>query len=415
MLNKIIWGVIFLSSFIHAEEVYNYTCEVKNKSCENNIKTSSNTIDNAKLKAFLSFSSSCESIKVDDINCTISEVYTTLNPISVNSKNTLNHTIVDVLYGTDRALNSKAILEERYTRKRDKLKFGVAQVSIPHSHVFGEIERPFFDFNEKIGKDIVVIQLDDINKNKFSKLLQRKLGKVNKDDILIFIHGYNVTFPNAIRQTAQLTYDLKFKGVPLTYSWTSQGGLAQYAKDEASVMYTIPKLVAFLEEVINNKGKAKIHILAHSMGTRALANALKDISYMYDSPQFKNVILAAPDIDAEVFESNLYSKIIKTTEKITIYTSSKDAALQLSHSVHDGKRLGEGGENISIFKDIVTIDASGLDTSFIGLGHSYFSQKEILVNDLRTLVHMSLPPQNRPNLLRKIKAKLFFWKFKVLE
>jgi len=105
-----------------------------------------------------------------------------------------------------------------------------------------------------------------------------------------------------------------------------------------------------------------------------------DISYIYDTPQFKNVILAAPDIDSEVFQSNLYPKIIKTTEKITIYTSSKDTALQVSHSVHDRKRLGEGGENISVFKNIVTIDASGLDTSFIGLGHSYFSEKKILVN-----------------------------------
>jgi esterase/lipase superfamily enzyme len=165
----------------------------------------------------------------------------------------------------------------------------VAQVSIPHSHIFGEVERPFFDDNEKIGEDVVVTQLYDITKKRFKMFLKKKLGNVKEDDILIFIHGYNVNFVTAVRQTAQLSYDLRFKGVPLTYSWTSQGELSQYPKDEASVMYTV-------------------------------------------------------------------------------------------------------------FKNVVTIDASGVDTSFLGLGHSYFSQKEILVNDLRDLVYKSLPPQKRSHL-----------------
>jgi esterase/lipase superfamily enzyme len=288
----------------------------------------------------------------------------------------------------------------------------VAQVSVPHSHVFGELERPFFDDNEKIGEDIVLTQLYDISNERFRTLFKEKLGNVAQDDILVFIHGYNVTFASAVRQTAQLSYDLQFKGMPLTYSWTSQGGLSTYPKDEASVMYTIPKLVAFLQEVIANKGNAKIHILAHSMGTRALANALRDISFLYDSPQFKNVILAAPDIDAEVFASNLYPYILKTSEKITIYASSHDKALDASNTLHGAKRLGEGGANISVFKDVVTIDASGVDSTFLGLGHSYFAQKELLVNDLRTLVHKSLPPQKRENLLKKLKEKLHYWQFK---
>jgi len=415
MYKKVIVGLFISLNILWATNA-NYNCRVKQDNCELQQDLFDISWEKAKsesLKLFVK-NENCQAIVIEDINCTKIEIIDkTLNEHDKIFYKQKNHTIVDVLYGTDRALNPTAIVEERYTGKRDKLKFGVAQVSIPHSHVFGEVERPYPFVDEKIGEDVVVTKLDAINQDRFRELLKLKLGKVAEDDILIFIHGYNVTFADAIRQTAQLSYDLRFKGVPLTYSWTSQGGLAQYPKDEASVMYTVPKLVAFLEEVIKNKGNAKIHILAHSMGTRALANALKDISYIYDTPQFKNIILAAPDIDSEVFQSNLYPKIIKTTEKITIYTSSKDTALQVSHSVHDGKRLGEGGENISVFKNIVTIDASGLvDTSFIGLGHSYFSEKKILVNDLRDLVHKSLPPQKRNNLMKKLKDRLFYWMFK---
>jgi len=362
MYKKVIVGLFISLNILWATNA-NYNCRVKQDNCELQQDLFDISWEKAKSEALKLFvkNENCQAIVIEDINCTKIEIIDkTLNEHDKIFYKQKNHTIVDVLYGTDRALNPKAILEERYTGKRDKLKFGVAQVSIPHSHVFGEVERPYPFVDEKIGEDVVVTKLDAINQDRFRELLKLKLGKVAEDDILIFIHGYNVTFADAIRQTAQLSYDLRFKGVPLTYSWTSQGGLSQYPKDEASVMYTVPKLVAFLEEVIKNKGNAKIHILAHSMGTRALANALKDISYIYDTPQFKNVILAAPDIDSEVFQSNLYPKIIKTTEKITIYTSSKDTALQVSHSVHDGKRLGEGGENISVFKNIVTIDASGL-------------------------------------------------------
>lgn len=323
------------------------------------------------------------------------------------------HTIVDILYGTDRTLVKENNLEEQYTGKRSQLKFGVAQVSIPKTHQYGEIERPgILEGDERIGRDIVITKLDDIQSKEFSKLLKVKLKNIKEDDILIFIHGFNVSFASAIRRTAQLSYDLEFQGVPLTYSWSSQGNMSDYMKDEASVQYTVPKLVNFLKEVINNKANANIHILAHSMGTRALTNALKDISFMYETPQFKNIILAAPDIDADVFKSNLYPYVRKTTEKITIYVSSKDSALEASNTLHGGKRLGEGGDNISIFDDIITIDATGIDTSM--LGHSYFAEKEILVNDLRNIVHKSLPPSKRENLIQKIKEKLIYWKFNIL-
>jgi len=412
MYKKIVLGLVLSLNVLLANS---YNCVISKDSCQKEQEFFDISVQNAQKRAFELFknNSDCFSIVAEDINCTEAKVINKeLNDHDKLFYPKKEHTIVDILFGTDRGLNKKAILEERYTGERSNLKWGVAQVSIPHSHVFGEVERPFFDDNEQIGEDIVVTQLYDISNARFKLLLKRKLENVSENDILVFIHGYNVTFASAIRQTAQLSYDLRFKGVPITYSWTSQGELSKYPKDEASVMYTIPKLVTFLQEVIKNKGNAKIHILAHSMGTRALANALRDISFIYKTPQFKNVILAAPDIDSEVFKSNLYPYIIKTTEKITIYTSSEDKALDASHTLHDANRLGEGGANISVFKDVVTIDASGVDTSFIGLGHSYFSQKELLVNDLRTLVKKSLPPQKRKNLLKKLKEKLHYWKFK---
>ncbi|MEA2049004.1 MAG: alpha/beta hydrolase [Campylobacterota bacterium] len=326
-----------------------------------------------------------------------------------------NHTIVDILYGTDRKTKNKQTdLEEYYTGERGKLKFGVAQVSIPKKHEFGEIERPnkFFNQKEKIGEHVIVTKLENINREAFHKFLKSKLDYVDEKDILVFIHGFNVTFASAIRRTAQISYDLNFKGVPMTYSWPSQGSTSEYMKDESSVQYTVPHLVAFLKEVIDNKGEANLHVIGHSMGTRALTNALKEISYIYSGKQpFKNIILAASDIDKDVFAVSLFPYIIKTTDKITLYASSDDAALKLSKTLHGGERIGQGGDDIIVFKGLDTIDATGIDTSL--LGHSYFAEKKILVKDLKDVIHKSLPPSKRDSLIEKIKKQMAYWKFRL--
>ena len=329
-------------------------------------------------------------------------------------------TIVDILYATDRGIKSKKELEERYTTKRSDLKYGVAQVSVPKTHAFGWVERPvdllFFKGKEKIGRHVVITKLEALELAKFKEIMRLKLSNVEQSDILVFVHGFNVSFAEAVRQTAQISYDLHFLGVPMTYSWPSQGisELTQYMSDEESVKYTNEHLVHFLKEVIKNRGDANIHILAHSMGTRAVANAVKQIALTTQGVQFKNVILAAPDIDADVFRVNLYPYLKQASEKVTIYTSSTDKALSVSKALHGWeKRVGSGGENISLFKDIVTVDATGIDTSL--LGHSYFAEKEMLVNDLRAVVQKSLPPQKRPNLIARIKHRLFYWKFNVPE
>jgi esterase/lipase superfamily enzyme len=258
----------------------------------------------------------------------------------------------------------------------------------------------------------MIASLEEINQKKFIHLLKSKLSNLEENDILIFIHGFNVSFASAIRRTAQITYDLKFKGIPMAYSWPSKGRVSEYMYDEASVQYTTPHLVAFLKEVIKNKGKANIHIIGHSMGTRALANALKEISFFYPGKHvFKNIILAAPDIDRDVFREDLFPYIIKTTNKITLYASSSDKALELSETLHGGRRIGEGGNEVFVYQGLDTIDATGVDTSL--LGHSYFAQKEVLVTDLKEVIIKSLPPQKRRSLKEIIREQLAYWKFKL--
>lgn len=324
--------------------------------------------------------------------------------------------IVDILYGTDRKRNpKKSDWEDYYTGERGELKYGVAEVSIPKIHKFGEMERPSswnpWDKETK-GEHVLIEKLETINEKKFLSFLKAKLHNLKDKDILIFIHGYNVSFASAIRRTAQISYDLNFTGVPMAYSWPSKNKFLKYARDESSIQYTVPNLVHFLNKVVENRGNANIHIIGHSMGTRGLTNALKEISHTHTGKHiFKNIILAAPDIDKDVFRKSLLPYIEKITDKITLYANSYDKALKSSNFFHSGKRLGEGGDDVFVYEGsgLDTIDATGIDTSL--LGHSYFAEKEILITDLKEVIFKSLPPDKRKSLIEKMKAQLAYWKF----
>ena len=71
--------------------------------------------------------------------------------------------------------------------------------------------------------------------------------------------------------------------------------------DETNAEWAVPDLKRFLADLGARSGARKIHLIAHSMGNRALTNALRELSTQADADlsAFQEVILAAPDIDAD--------------------------------------------------------------------------------------------------------------------
>ena len=93
-------------------------------------------------------------------------------------------------------------------------------------------------------------------------------------DVLVFVPGYNVSFVNAVRRTAQLAYDLDFGGVPVLYSWPSAGSAAAYVADGAAADGTQRSIRAFLASLMESTDGGRVHVIAHSMGNRILTEAL---------------------------------------------------------------------------------------------------------------------------------------------
>jgi esterase/lipase superfamily enzyme len=302
-----------------------------------------------------------------------------------------------------------------YGNDRGTLELGTCRVSIPKTHQVGELEGPSvfsLEFNEDPEKHIVLMGVEQHDAKAFYDELRNRVAQSDSREAFVFVHGYNVTFENAARRTAQLAHDLHFDGAPIFYSWPSQGGLLQYTVDEDNVVWTVPHLREFLLGVARESHASRVHLIAHSMGNRALTSALASLATelkQEDLPLFHDVLLTAPDIDAEVFRRDIAPAIVKTANRVTLYASSHDEALVASKKIHGNPRAGESGSNIVVLPGIDTIDVSAIDTSLIG--HTYYGDSDTVLTDMAELLHEQKPPKLRDHLHVMAMGALEYWVF----
>lgn len=298
-----------------------------------------------------------------------------------------HYVLVPVYYGTDRKWEGSSGQNNYYGGKRGTgLALGVCAVSIPKTHKPGEMETPAWwrlEFSWDPKKHIMLQKVEPLDPEQFKKRLAGAMSGASKKEALVFIHGYKNSFEDAARRTAQMAYDLEFGGVAAFFSWPSLNEDLKYTFDENNVEWAIPHLEEFLNVVAKQSGAEKVYLIAHSMGNRALTRALLALETGREKPLFKEIILAAPDVDAQVFTRDIVP-VIKNTGHVTLYASDKDKALAISSGFHgDYPRAGQekGLEGVD---GIDVIDAASVDTSL--LGHSYIADNVSILTDVFLLI-----------------------------
>lgn len=127
----------------------------------------------------------------------------------------------------------------------DKLSYGKARISIPKSHVVGELESPLWyllEFTEDPKRHIILQDVSRLQAQPFFTSLAGQVRESKGSNAFVFVHGYNVSFRDAARRTAQLAYDLRFDGAPVFYSWPSQAALSGYFADESAIARSVPPI-----------------------------------------------------------------------------------------------------------------------------------------------------------------------------
>lgn len=336
-----------------------------------------------------------------------------------------NYEPVQVFYATDRKASGSNEPSKYYGARRSDVTYGKCIVSIPSNHKTGELESPsiiHLEFSEDPKKHIVLLKIIKQNKKSYFKEIGNTIRVSRQKNAFIFIHGYNVTFEDAARRTAQIASDLNFDGAPVFYSWPSLGSKFGYPADENSIDWTQSHLVTFINDFVSKTDARNIFFIAHSMGSRALTKAL--ISVVRRNPEFRNrfkeVILAAPDIDADTFKTQIAPALIASSKGITLYESSTDTALNLSEKVNGNyPRAGDAKSGLVLVKGIETIDATNIDTSFnnhplewlSSIGHTYYASRSVM-EDIFYLIEENKRPDQRFGLTHIDSGPVRYWTFK---
>jgi esterase/lipase superfamily enzyme len=320
-----------------------------------------------------------------------------------------NYTTLKVYYCTnrkDKTRNqplSSLEPEDVYGGFENRLNYGNCVVSIPESHRYGEIERPSswkLEFCEDPNKHIVLQSVNPASEEQILVEISQDVGRSRKKQAFVFVHGYNVNFADAANRTAQMAYDLKFDGPPIFFSWPSEGKWNRYETDLENASLSGVYLQRMLEEISRNTGAREIHLIAHSMGTRVLTDALDGISQFSaegSGPRFNQILLAAPDLDAKRFRDEIAPRIVGRADRLTIYASSNDRALIASQKYHNKLRLGQGGDRLTLFPPELTnidvVDVSNLEFEWFDLGHSMYGNQ--LLTDIRKTLDGVPAPQRQ--------------------
>ena len=329
-----------------------------------------------------------------------------------------NYATVNVFFATDRKGTQADEIDKKFGAERGDVKYGSAKVSIPRNHKMGALEAPSvwkFQFRADPEKHVVLLGLETMEALAYFQNVASQVKRSNRKSAFVFVHGYNVTFEDAARRTAQISYDLGFDGAPVFYSWPSQGEVSKYTFDESNVSWSAANLERFLGDFADKSQADRIYLIGHSMGTRALTQAYVSLIGNRPAlrPRFAEVILAAPDIDAAVFKRDIAPAMLAGEGRITLYASSEDVPLKASKAIHAGyPRAGDSGADLVLINGIESIDSTGMGTDF--LSHSYFAENRSIVSDIFHIVHNGLRAQQRAGLesVADPGAAVTFWRFK---
>lgn len=344
--------------------------------------------------------------------------------------------VQEVFFGTNRRIDPSvpfglsAITSDRETT----LKFGCAWVGIPSLHLIGAVERPERTLwgveEERPDEHFTILRLSNLSRADFIDALSSDHASA-----LVFVHGYNTSFADAVFRAAQIAYDSNFSGKVVVFSWPSRAAIEDYDYDHDSATGAVGLLLSLLEDLKVKAGVQNVFLVAHSMGSQIAVAALQRAFFKQMSLNVRELILAAPDIDRDVFASNA-DELKQAAEGITIYASSADKALRVSKLKAGGiPRVGdvpEGGPLIIKGIDLIDMTAIGEDMLSLTLergifrklavklrarflNHSVFSSNRSALDDLgRIITGRERPPHKRTPTLERMpdrSAPPEYWRY----
>ena len=233
---------------------------------------------------------------------------------------------------------------------------------------------PWFGFERATRMSVAQVQLTSpAQAGRFSLaaagLVDWRISRVNivpslilgEGDVLLYIHGFNQSFETATLDAARLADALRFSGRTVLFSWPSRNKLFDYIADRESATWSRDALETTLDSLVTRPGVGRVNIVAHSMGAMLAIEGLRQIYAKYGerlSDKIGAIILAAPDLDIDVFSSSI-ARMRPLASRISVITSNDDRALAVVTNLSGGARVGRVQKAKLQAQGLKVIDTSG--------------------------------------------------------
>ncbi|MGR9433497.1 alpha/beta hydrolase [Rhizobium leguminosarum] len=266
---------------------------------------------------------------------------------------------VDLLVATTRAADDNpAVLfsGERGTG----LAVNAVDVSIPPeaNRKVGQVQWPSRLPADPL-RDFVTVSVDPLDGERAGETwLKTHMPKSRR--VLVFVHGFNNRYEDAVYRFAQIVHDSHADVAPVVFTWPSRGSIFDYNYDKESTNYSRDALEELLTRTAANPAVSDVTIMAHSMGTWLTVEALRQMAIRngHVASKINNVILASPDLDVDVF-GRQFASLGKERPHFTIFVSQDDRALALSRRISGNvDRLGQIDPSVEPYRS--KLEAAGI-------------------------------------------------------
>jgi esterase/lipase superfamily enzyme len=261
-------------------------------------------------------------------------------------------------------------------------------VSIPpeEARKAGEVQWPSSPPGDP-ARDFVTLRADRMDLPQARAEFNKRVAKTPGRKVLIFVHGYNTRFEEAVYRFAQIVHDAHVDVAPVLFTWPSGGNAIDYVYDRDSAMYSRDALETLLQKLSDNPNVGSISILAHSMGNYLTVEALRQMAIRDGGlpSKIRDVMLASPDIDVDVFRRQIAAiDSVRRGTQFTLFVSRDDKALGLSSFLaRDTTRLGSLDPTKEPYSSMLenarvnVVDLTGLASNDVA-NHSKFATGEVV-------------------------------------
>ncbi|TNC07668.1 alpha/beta fold hydrolase [Methylobacterium terricola] len=190
--------------------------------------------------------------------------------------------------------------------------------------------------------DFVALRAEPIDRSKVAAWTGRALKRDSKRHVLVFVHGFNNKFEDAVFRFAQIVHDSGAEVAPVLFTWPSRGSVLAYGYDRESTNFSRNGLETLLRDLAKDPNVGEVTVLAHSMGNWLTLESLRQMAIRDRrvAPKVRNVILAAPDVDIDLARE-AFRDMGPDRPRLTLMVSGDDQALAVSRLVWgDSVRLG---------------------------------------------------------------------------